>query len=386
MDTAEVETVIVGAGVIGLAIGAEIARRGGQAFILEADKTIGSGISSRNSEVIHSGIYYPEASLKRQFCVEGRQLLYAYCDRHNIAYRKCGKLVVATNNREIAKIEAIARQAERNGVEGVQLIDGKKAQELEPALVAVAALHVLETGIIDSHAYMSSLLGEVESAGGAVLLRHRVTAGHCVAGSFEINVQTPSGALLVKTRHLIIAGGLWSHDIAAQLDGYAPLSVPSLTLAKGSYFSYSGPPTFKRLIYPAPVDGGLGTHLTLDLGGRMRFGPDVEWLQTNHPEQINFNVDPARVFSFYESIRRYWPGLPDATLIPDYSGVRPKLSRRGETPADFLPHGPKDHGLAGLVVLYGIESPGLTSSPAIARHVVELLSASAGQVRMSTAE
>jgi len=373
VEFVEVETLIVGAGVIGLAIGAELARRGKPAFLLESEKTFGSGISSRNSEVIHSGIYYPEASLKRRCCVEGRRRLYAYCDRHDVAYRKCGKLVVATSTAETAKIEAIARQAERNGVEAVELIDGKAARQLEPALAAVVALDVKETGIIDSHGYMRALLREIDEAGGAVLFQHKVIGGQCVTGGFELNVETPSGSLLVRTRELVLAAGPWTHGIAAQIAGYEMVSVPPLTLAKGSYFSYAGPAAFTRLIYPAPVEGGLGTHLTLDLAGRMRFGPDVEWLDVTDPDALDFTVDRARAASFYESIRRYWPKLPEDSLQPDYSGVRPKLSRRGEAAVDFLLQGPLDHGIGGLVGLFGIESPGLTSSLAIASEVVSLL-------------
>jgi L-2-hydroxyglutarate oxidase LhgO len=373
VDVAEVKVIVVGAGVIGLAIGAEIARKGGQAFILESDGTIGSGISSRNSEVVHSGIYYPEESLKCRFCVEGRPLLYAYCDSYDISYRKCGKLIVATSDLEVPRIEAIALQAQRNGVKTGELIDGKKACELEPALAAVAAFHLPETGIIDSHAYMSSLSMEIERAGGAILLHHKVLGGRCQDKGFELDVRTPSGPLLVRSSELILSAGLWSHDLAGRLEGYDALGVPPLTLAKGSYFSYSGAAVFTRLIYPAPVEGGLGTHLTLDLGGRMRFGPDVEWLETSDPARIDFKVDAARSLSFYESIRHYWPGLPDGSLIPDYSGVRPKLSRPGESTADFLLHGPEAHGIPGLVALYGIESPGLTSSLAIAHSVVGMI-------------
>ena len=373
METADIETVIVGAGVIGLAIGAALARQGSQAFILEAGPHLGNGISSRNSEVIHSGIYYPEASLRRRLCVDGREQLYAYCESRSIAHRRCGKFVVATSAADVAKIEAIAQQAKRNGVDGVTFIDGKKACALEPALSAVAALDVPQTGIIDSHAYMASLAGEIESAGGAILLRHKVIAGRSRSGSFEIIVQTADASLRVTAKRLIIAAGPWTHSVAASLDGYAPAAAPPLTLAKGSYFSFPGTPVFKRLIYPAPVEGGLGTHLTLDLAGRMRFGPDVEWLDSNDPDAVDFNVDPDRSRSFYEAIRRYWPGLPDAALLPAYSGVRPKLSRRGEPAVDFLFDAPQTHGHPGLVVLYGIESPGLTSSLAIGRYVLDLL-------------
>ncbi len=373
MDVVEVETVIVGAGVIGLAIGAEMARRGRQVFILEGESAIGSGISSRNSEVIHSGIYNAKDSLKGRLCVEGRALLYAYCDTHDVPYRKCGKLIVATNDAESSKIEALGELAKSNGVTGAALIDGKKARGLEPALAATLALHLSETGIIDSYSYMSALSFDIERAGGVILLHHKLLDGSCISEGFELSVQSPSGPLKIKTAQLIISAGLWSHHLAARLYGYDISTVPQLTLAKGSYFLYNGPGVFKRLIYPAPVAGGLGTHLTLDLSGRMRFGPDVEWLATNDPEQIDFKVDIRRSNSFYESIRRYWPGLPQASLFPDYSGVRPKLSRDGEPTADFLFHGPQDHGINGLLALYGIESPGLTSSLAIARHAVALI-------------
>ena len=373
MEVVEIEALIVGAGVIGLAIGAELGRRGRQVFILEADTRFGGGISSRNSEVIHSGVYYPQDSLKRQLCVEGRRLLYNYCERHGVGHRKCGKLIVATDDAEMLKIEAIALQAARNGVEGVEWIDGKTAQAFEPALNAIGALHVRETGIIDSHAYMLSLLGEIEDSGGAVLFRHKVVSGQYRSSSFELRVETPSGTLLVKTGILVLAAGLWSHHLAARLEGY-DARLPPLTFAKGCYFACSGPSVFKRLIYPAPVDGGLGTHLTLDLAGRMRFGPDVEWLDNHDPQSVDFSVDPARALAFYQSIRRYWPGLPDNALVPDYSGIRPKLSRPGEAAADFLLRGPQDHGIAGLVSLYGIESPGLTASPALALYTADLLS------------
>ncbi len=246
--------------------------------------------------------------------------------------------------------------------------DGKTACKLEPALNAVEVLNVRETGIIDSHAYILSLLGEIENAGGAVLFCHKVVGGQCANGAFELCVETPSGPLLVKTNELVPTAGLWSHDLAAHLEGYDSAPLPPLTFAKGSYFSYPGRAAFTRLIYPAPVDGGLGTHLTLDLAGRTRFGPDVEWLESNDPERVDFTVDPARALSFYDPIRRYWPGLPEDSLAPDYSGVRPKLLRRGEAAADFLLRGPQDHGIAGLVSFYGIESPGLRAFLAIAHH------------------
>jgi L-2-hydroxyglutarate oxidase LhgO len=372
-DVTHVETVVVGAGVVGLAIGAEIARLGGQPFILESASAFGTGISSRNSEVIHSGVYYPENSLKCRLCVEGRKLLYAYCDSRGIAYRKCGKLIVATADRDLSKIEALARQAMLNDVNEAELIDERQTRKLEPELTARGALHLTETGIVDSHAYMQALCHDIESAGGAVVPRHEVIGGRCAPGDFELHLKAPSGHFKIKARRLVLSAGLMSHQLAARLEGYDLASLPPLTLAKGSYFAYRGKPAFSRLIYPAPVDGGLGTHLTLDLTGRMRFGPDVEWLDTTDPGQIDFTVEPGRALLFYDAIRRYWPKLPDDSLVPDYSGVRPKLSSPGQPAEDFMFHGPEDHGIPGLIALYGIESPGLTSSLAIARKAAGII-------------
>ncbi|WP_341992602.1 NAD(P)/FAD-dependent oxidoreductase [Azorhizobium sp. AG788] len=372
MEIIDVDHVVIGAGVVGLATAASLARTGAEVFVLEAGPCIGSGISSRNSEVIHSGVYYPTGTLRHVLCVEGRRRLYDYCASHGVPHRKCGKLVVATSDAEAEKIAAIAVRAVENGVENTELIDGAAARALEPALQAVAALHVKETGIVDTHAYMLSLQGEVEAAGGAVLLSHKVRGGTVTPGGFELVLDAPGGPLVVRSRTLVLAAGPWTHPVAAKIAGYDMSAIPPLVLAKGSYFSYPSKPVFSRLIYPAPIDGGLGTHVTLDLAGRMRFGPDVEWLDGNDPDAVDFAVDPARAQSFYASVRRFWPGLPDGALTPDYSGVRPKLAERG-TQADFLIHGPKDHGLPGLVALYGIESPGLTSSLAIGDLVTGLL-------------
>ena len=374
MDSIDVDHVVIGAGVVGLASAASMARIGAEVFVLEAGPCIGSGISSRNSEVIHSGVYYPTGTLRHVLCVEGRRRLYDYCATHGVPHRKCGKLVVATSDAEAEKIAGIAVRAMENGVENTELIDGAAATALEPALHAVAALHVKETGIIDTHAYMLSLQGEIEAAGGAVLLGHKVRSGTVTADGFELVLDAPAGQLLLRTRTLVLAAGPWTHQVAERIAGYDMVGVPPLVLAKGSYFSYSSKPVFSRLIYPAPIDGGLGTHVTLDLAGRMRFGPDVEWLDTNAPDAVDFAVDPARAESFYASVRRFWPGLPDGALTPDYSGVRPKLAERG-TQADFLIQGPNDHGVPGLVALYGIESPGLTSSLAIGDRVAGLLAA-----------
>ncbi|WP_043878949.1 NAD(P)/FAD-dependent oxidoreductase [Azorhizobium caulinodans] len=368
MDVIELDHVVVGAGVVGLASAAALARAGREVFVLEAGPTIGSGISSRNSEVIHSGVYYTTGTLRHLLCVEGRRRLYAYCERHGIAHNKCGKLIVATNEAEAEKIAGIAVRAKENGVENTDLITGAAAMALEPALKAVAALHVAETGIIDTHGYMLALQGEVEAAGGAVLLRHSVRRGTAAPGRFTLDVDTPDGPFTLTCRSLVIAAGPWTHKVAGRIEGYDISAIHPLVLAKGSYFSYAGKPVFSRLIYPAPIDGGLGTHVTLDLAGRMRFGPDVEWLNTGDPDAVDFSVDPARAESFYANVRRFWPHLPDGSLVPDYSGVRPKLAPRG-TQEDFLLHGPAQHGVEGLVGLFGLESPGLTSSLAIGERV-----------------
>lgn len=374
VETVEVEHLIVGGGVIGLAIAADLARRGREAFVLEAGPHIGCGISSRNSEVVHSGIYYEAGSLKHLLCVEGRRRLYDYCEEHKLAYRKCGKLVVATSDAEAGQIAFLARRAEQNGVENVEVIDGAAAKRFEPALNATLALHVGETGIVDAHGVMLSLVGEIEAAGGAVLLQHRVIGGRQTAvGGFELEVETVDGRLVVTSRALVLAAGPWTQSLAASIEGVAHEQAPPLFLAKGSYFSHPGAAPFSRLIYPVPVHGGLGVHLTLDLAGAMRFGPDVEWLDTNDPDKVDFSVDPGRSEDFYASIRRYWPGLADGALQPAYAGVRPKLSGRGAPNADFLLQGPEQHGLARFVALYGIESPGLTSSLAIGARVVDML-------------
>jgi L-2-hydroxyglutarate oxidase LhgO len=374
MDVVEVEQLIVGAGVIGLACAAGGARAGRSVFVLEAGPGIGHGISSRNSEVIHSGIYYPTGSLKHVLCVEGRRLLYAYCDRAGVPYRRCGKLVVATDAAEAAKIEGIAARARANEVEGVALITGAAARALEPELIATAALHSVETGILDSHAFMAALQGEVEDAGGAVLARHRVVAGEAAPGRFRVIARGPEGDVDIRSARLVLAAGPWTHAVAGRIAGYDIAPLPRLRLAKGSYFAYGGRPVFSRLIYPAPVDGGLGTHLTLDLAGRMRFGPDVEWLATDDPDAVDFAVDPARGAAFAASVARWWPGIDAGRLQADYAGVRPKLSGPGEPVADFAVDGVERHGLSGLVGLFGVESPGLTSALALAERVEALQS------------
>ncbi len=362
----ETEAIVIGAGAVGLACAAALGRSGLETFVLEAAPGIGTGISSRNSEVIHSGIYYPTGSLRHLHCVDGRRLLYSHLARHGIDHKRTGKLVVATSVAEIPKIEAIFAQGVRNGVEGLTLLSGRDACTLEPSLVCEAAVQCDETGVFDSHAYMVSLQGIVESQGGAVTCGAPVIAGEILPdGRFSLRIGG-NAPFHVVTRRLVNSAGLDAVHLARMLCGYDDSLLPDFTLAKGSYFSCQTKPAFTRLIYPAPVEGGLGVHITLDLAGRMRFGPDVEWLEHDDPSLVDYQVDIRRADGFYAAVRRYWPGLPDGAIHPDYSGCRPKLSRPGQPAADFRIDGPALHGHAGLVHLFGIESPGLTSSLSIA--------------------
>jgi L-2-hydroxyglutarate oxidase LhgO len=362
------QVLVIGAGVVGLAVGRAAALRGHEVIVAESEERIGSGISSRNSEVIHAGIYYPTGSLRARHCVRGRRALYEYCAAHGVPHRKCGKLIVATRPAEIAKMEALSAQALANGVEGMRLFDAAEAKAMEPALSCVAALHSPETGIVDSHRFMLALQGDIEDRGGAIALRTPIerlapTSGDGWAVRFG---GAEPGTLIVDA--VVNAAGLGAQALARATESYAPARVPRQVLAKGNYFQYAGRPVFSRLIYPAPVEGGLGTHVTLDLAGRMRFGPDVEWI-----DAINYDVDPRRADAFYASIRTYFPALADGALMPDYCGIRPKLTGRGEPAADFMIDGPAEHGRPGLVHLFGIESPGLTSALSIAADVVERL-------------
>jgi len=362
------QILVIGAGVVGLAIARTAAKAGHDVIVAEATNAIGSGVSSRNSEVIHAGMYYPTGSLRARHSVRGRRMLYDYCASRGIPHRKCGKLIVAVTEPEAAKIAAIAAQGQINDVEGLTLIDGAAATALEPALNCVSALVSAETGIIDSHAYMLALRGELEDAGGMIAFGTpvqrltpqgngwRVVFGGREPGEFDVDA-------------VVNSAGLGAQAIGRATDAYPQARVPRLVLAKGNYFSFAKRPAFSRLIYPAPVEGGLGVHVTLDMAGRMRFGPDVQWI-----DREDYDVDPTRAESFYAAIRRYFPALPDGSLVPDYCGVRPKLTGPGEPAADFLIDAPRDHGLPGLVMLFGIESPGLTSSLSIGEEVVAHLS------------
>jgi L-2-hydroxyglutarate oxidase LhgO len=359
------QVLVVGAGVVGLGIARAVARAGHEVIVAEAETAIGTITSSRHSEVIHAGLYYPTNSLRARHCPRSRRMLYEYCATRGIPHRKTGKLVVATNDTELKKLDEIYKQAQVNGCENLALIDAAAVKKLEPEVFCVGAMNSPETGVIDSHSYMLALRGEVEDHGGAIALNTRI----------ERLVKTPAGwevhfgaGETIVVDAVINAAGLGAQKLARATEGYPQERVPKLALAKGNYFAYAGRPVFKRLVYPTPVPGGLGTHVVLDLAGRMRFGPDVEWI-----ERENYDVDPRRADVFYASIRKYWPGLPDNSLVPDYAGIRPKISGPGEPALDFIIDAPKDHGVPRLVMLFGIESPGLTASLSIGEEVASYL-------------
>jgi L-2-hydroxyglutarate oxidase LhgO len=368
----DTDVIVIGAGAVGLACGAAFARRGDDVFVLEAADAIGTGVSSRNSEVIHGGMYYPTGSLRHRFCVEGRRRLYQYMGERGVAHARFGKLIVATSDAEAKKIETIYKTGLANGVENLTLLDGRDAMAMEPELTCTAAVMSPETGVIDSHGYMLALQGEIEDHGGVVVFRTPVVRIESIAGGFRVATGGDQPGS-ITCRRLVNSAGLHAQTVAKGIDALAPDFIPKQTLAKGNYYSFAGRPAFTHLIYPAPVEGGLGVHVTLDLAGRMRFGPDVEWLKDLGPDEVDYTVDPRRSDSFYAAIRTYWPGLRDGQLQPDYSGCRPKLSGPGEPAQDFRIDGPEVHSLSGLVNLFGIESPGLTSSPAIAEEVVRRL-------------
>jgi len=365
--TEDVECLVIGAGVIGLAVARALALAGREVIVLERHGLIGSEISSRNSEVIHAGIYYPTRSLKARFCVAGRELLYAYCVEHGIAHKRLGKLIVATTDAQRPALAALKAKAEANDVTDLQELSGGEARALEPSVRAAAALLSPSSGIVDSHGLMLSLQGEAEDHGAALALNSPVVGGEINDDGFVVEV---GGAdpLTLRCRLLINAGGLGAQGIAARLMGPNRKFVPPLYLAKGHYFTLSGRSPFSHLVYPMPEAAGLGVHVTLDLDGRARFGPDVEWI-----DRIDYDVDASRASSFYSAIRSYYPDLADNALEPAYTGIRPKLQAPGNPPEDFVIQGPETHGIPGLVNLFGIESPGLTSSLAIADEVAKRL-------------
>ena len=357
-----IDCAVIGAGIVGLAAARTLALAGREVLVLEASGAIGGGISSRNSEVIHAGMYYPAGSLKARLCVAGNGLLRRFADDHGVPYSLCGKLIVATGAEEEAKLDDILAKGRANGVTGLSAITAGLAMAMEPQLSCTAALFSAHTGIIDTHALMLALQGVVESKGGSVVLHAPVTGGQASEDGVLLQVGGAEPMRLLA-RTVVIAGGLSSCPLARSL-GLA--NVPQDYLCKGNYFTLTGKMPFSRLVYPVPVSAGLGVHYTLDMGGRGRFGPDVEWVEAE-----DYRVDPARADQFYAAIRRYWPGLVDGALEPAYAGIRPKINAAHEAAADFAVHGSADHGAAGVVALYGIESPGLTSSLALAELVKE---------------
>jgi L-2-hydroxyglutarate oxidase LhgO len=362
----QVDVVVIGAGVVGLAIARALALEGREVIILEAADSFGTQTSSRNSEVIHAGIYYPHGSLKARLCVAGRELLYDFCEQYDVPHRRCGKLIVAVSQSQLPELRKIQRAAHANGV-SLEFLESARALAAEPSLRCEGALHSPATGIIDSHSYMLALLGQAERHGATLVTETAVTALAAEPrGGFRVGINDEEPTLRANT--LINSAGLHAPGVARLIEGFPPRYIPTPYLAKGNYFTLSGRSPFERLVYPIPEPGGLGVHLTLDLAGRARFGPDVQWV-----EQCEYSVEPQRAERFYAAIRAYWPALPDGALQPGYAGIRPKISGPTEPAADFRVDGPQTHGVAGLVNLFGIESPGLTASLALAEYVKSLI-------------
>ena len=368
--TESVDVAIVGAGVVGLAVARAMALAGREVVVLEAHEAIGTETSSRNSEVIHAGLYYATGSLKATLCVAGRERLYAYCTEHGVGHRRCGKLVVATDESQLPALQALHRQALDNGVHDAAWLDGAHARTMEPALRCVAALHSPSTGIVDSHGLMLALRGDAESHGAMLAFRSPVERGRAVDGGLEVEVGGDA-PMRLAARTLVNSGGLHAAALARRIEGLDPRHVPPAHRCKGTYFALSGRAPFSRLVYPMHDHAGLGVHITLDLAGQARFGPDTEWLDDDGA--LDYRVDLRRAEGFHAAIRRYWPGLPDNALLPAYSGIRPKVAGPGEPARDWVVQGPRDHGVPGLVNLFGIESPGLTSCLALADHVAVLV-------------
>jgi len=364
----KVHTVVVGAGVVGLAIARQLAQSGREVIVLEQASDFGTATSSRNSEVIHAGIYYEPGSAKARLCVQGRERLYAFCASHGVAHRRCGKMIVATEEGQVEALAKIERRALAAGVADLRWLSAAEAGAMEPALRCVRALLSPSTGIIDSHGLMLALLGDAEDHGAMLARLSRLVRAEPVADGFRLEIESEGQTSALECVELINSAGLGAPAVAASIAGLAAEHVPTAYYAKGNYFSLSGRCPFSHLIYPIPNEAGLGVHLTLDLAGQGRFGPDVEWVDGEH-----YEVDPHRADGFYGEIRRYWPGLADGALQPAYSGIRPKIVGPDSPAADFVIAGPGDHGLPGLVNLFGIESPGLTSCLAIADKVQALL-------------
>lgn len=365
----ELDAVVIGGGVVGLAVARALSIAGRDVTLLESEAATGSITSSRNSEVVHAGIYYPSGSLKAILCVEGKASLYAYCEARGIPHLRCGKLVVAASPAEAAYLERLQAQARENGVDDCTLIDAGGLKRLEPELEGAAALMSPSTGIVDSHRLMECCKADIERAGGTVVTNAPVLGGALEGDRIRLFVGGRD-PVDVEARLAVNCAGLDAWAVSRRIAGLDAKTIPQRHLAKGSYFALSGPSPARRLVYPVPEPGGLGTHLTLDLAGQARFGPDVEWI-----DSIGYDVDPRRAGDFYAAIRRYWPGLPDGALQPAYAGIRPKVTGPGEAPGDFVIQGPSATGHPALAALYGIESPGLTASLAIGRHVAQLCAA-----------
>ena len=363
----QIECVVIGAGVIGLAVARALALAGHEVMVLEAASAIGTGISSRNSEVIHAGIYYAQGSLKARLCVRGRRLLYDYCLERGINHRRCGKLLVATAPDQLPQLQGIMERAARNGVDDLRQLSAAQAHAMERDLVCEAALYSPSTGIVDSHALMLALQGDLENAGGMVVLNAPVQRAECATTAIRLFTADGTG---LEARRVVNAAGLQAPLLARRFQGLAAQQVPRAWFAKGSYFTLAGRAPFSHLIYPVPQTAGLGVHLTLDLGGQARFGPDVQWVESAD----DLTVDPQRADAFYAEVRKYWPALEDGALVPAYAGIRPKIHAPDQEACDFLIQGPAQHGVAGLVNLFGIESPGLTSALAIGDCVNALIS------------
>ncbi len=365
--TESVDCAVIGAGVIGLAVARALALRDCEVVLLEAAGAIGTGISSRNSEVIHAGIYYPTDGLKARLCLAGKHLMYAFCAGHGVEHRRCGKLIVATGDHQIRALEDLHARARANGVDDLEWLDGAQTRALEPEVRAVAALLSPSSGIVDSHAFMLALQGDAEAAGVAIAFHSPVLGGRTANGATVIEVGGAEATTL-SCRTVVNCAGLAAQTVAAAIEAVPRDTIPRRHLAKGNYFTLSARAPFRHLIYPVPEAAGLGIHFSVDLGGQAKFGPDVEWV-----EEENYDVDPDRAQAFYAAVRRYWPGLEDGTLQPGYAGIRPKIQAPGEAPADFVIQGADVHGIQGLVNLYGIDSPGLTASLAIAEAVADMV-------------
>jgi L-2-hydroxyglutarate oxidase LhgO len=366
--TDRIDCVVIGAGVIGLSIARTLANAGHDVIVLESADDIGTETSSRNSEVIHAGIYYAKDSLKAKFCVDGKWQLYDHCESHKVPHQRCGKLIVATTDAELDILAQNKQKAEDNGVDDLSYLTAAEVHAMEPALNATGALLSPSTGIIDSHSLMLSYQGEAEDHGAVISFLTRAIGGDVLTDGFRIRAESDGETFELECNILINAAGLYAPAFARNLNGLDQNHVPIPYYCKGSYYSLEGKQPFKRLIYPVPASASLGVHATIDLAGRTRFGPDQEWV-----DDVDYTVELSRAEGFYAAVRRYWPGLEDGKLVPAYSGVRPKIQPPDEPNTDFLIQGPANHGIPGLINLFGMESPGLTSSLAIAKHVQGLL-------------